>query len=241
MSRRLAFRCVISLVTLALPTIISAAPASALTPTDCAGTAKNSTIPNSLNVPSGATCTLLGVTVNGSVFTQPGSQLFMSGTTVFGNVTVNGGTIQMHSGSFDANNNFDPRPRTHVYGTVSVSNAHGFGTAYGALVCGTDISGSVAISGESGPFGQIFVSNFGCGEPDSGNRIGGTLAVVNNQIGFIYLAGTSALSVTLVNNQGYSAIQNNTVTTSLLCTGNVPTPVGFGNTAGAKLGQCATL
>jgi hypothetical protein len=80
--------------------------------------------------------------------------------------------------------------------------------------------------------------------PNSGNMvnvISGNLTYAANS-GMLYVCQASVSgNVTVSNNTGRTDLNNINTTKNLSCGGNEPAPVGSGNTARQKTGQCASL
>ncbi|MFP5318394.1 MAG: hypothetical protein ACLGI2_08870 [Acidimicrobiia bacterium] len=92
------------------------------------------------------------------------------------------------------------------------------------FLCGSSIGGDLVVQ-NSPSFGSINIGGPRC--PNSlGNTIGGDVIDVNNRTGA---------------NEPSHAVFNNRINGVLQCSGNVPPPVGSGNQATLKTGQCAAL
>jgi hypothetical protein len=196
------------------PWLLTAPPAFAAT--DCVGTHAGETFPNGLNVPSGRLCTLQGSTVIGDATVQPDAALVISlGSRVTGDVRGFRAAVQVVTGSV-------------VEGDVSALNPKEFGTPTGTItqiaICGSTVGGSITVTGATGA-GPLLVGGQACQFFGGGSAVGGNLLLLGNH-------PTGA---------GPIAVSNNRVSGILTCRSNDPAPVGAGNVARVKTGQCASL
>lgn len=187
--------------------------------TTCVGTHVGETFTGDVVVPSGQRCTLRGSTVNGNLTASAGSFLLVTGSTVTGNVVADGAAVQTNGAAGPV----------RIGGNVSITHAKEFQTsptsfAVQVVLCATDIGGSLVVEGASGR-GPI-----GVGGPFCTGAIGGP-----NHIGGTFLLDQNAPV------GGPIDVSGNTVGSALACFANTPAPSGSGNTAAAKLGQCASL
>jgi hypothetical protein len=128
-------------------------------------------------VPEEATCFLSNVTVNGNIEQQSGSILQLSGgVTVNGNISSNGGAI---TGVIVSNG-----PNVIAGSVDIVSNTTN------VVICGSQIIGNVTISNTiPGPgFITIGAALF-CGLPPTGNMIGGSVSITNNDASILSVEG----------------------------------------------------
>ncbi|MBV8162563.1 MAG: hypothetical protein JO265_16720 [Acidimicrobiia bacterium] len=187
--------------------------------TTCNGTVgpptiMNTTIYDSVFVPSGGFCLLQNVKVYGGVTASPGSELDVQNSVVYGNVSGQGGLVQVYG------------PGTsQVYGSVSATSPqteNGNGGSF--ALCGTKVGGGVSVTGIPTP-------------TSNGYPVGG----MTPRITCVGFGGGNQISgtVNISNNNAAGDISNNTISGSLNCSGNVPPPTGGSNTAPSKTGQCA--
>jgi len=159
-------------------------------------------------------------------------------TTVRGNVTVRSAEI----GDFMCGNTFGAN--VEIYDSRSAADE--FFTFAFELV-DNDVAGSVIVKNNVGP---LVVDD---------NRIGANLQVSNNNVGFAaaypdegclqstpsdngeILRNVVAGNVQITKNLGEIEITLNSITGSLQCSNNSPPPVGGGNIAAQKQGQCRGL
>lgn len=179
------------------------------------------TIDGDLVVPSGAFCDLNGTHVTGDATVKAGppepsnfpTSLLTDGATIDGDVNV------QHNAQFAAfaasTIGGDVSCHRCEVGDVQSSTVEGDlvdnGVSEGAFIRNSSISGNLTILN-----GTDF---FGTGFHIDGNTIGENL-VFNR-------------------NTGVSDIFGNTIAENLICNHNTPPPIGGGNTARHKRGQCA--
>jgi hypothetical protein len=76
----------------------------------------------------------------------------------------------------------------------------------------------------------------------AGNLVGGNITVVGTRVGPSNVVdNTVGGNLQYFNNNGVSNISGNNVGGDLQCSENTPPPIGGGNTASSKEGQCAAL
>jgi len=137
--------------------------------------------------------------------------------------------------------------------TLSVSSPAKF-TVNGSLVAVNAASISIipAPIGTANIMGSVSASDtLGAGIVMQYLFIGGTLSVVNSNVGIIDLSANNVAGNAVVKTNATSKdlvhsdlIQDNTIGGSLVCAGNMPPPVDLGapNTVGGnKVGQCSGL
>lgn len=193
----------------------------------------------SLTIPAGEEICIQGGGVqNGNITIQSGGRLDLLGGTINGGVTVqNGGAVNVQSGS--------------INGSLTASGANLFS------LCGASISGSVSASSSS-----AFVL-IGDGADDgspscTGNTIKGGVTLTANSAGAEIGANTISGSVTMTGTTGavyggsgdYAGnpstapeIEKNSITGSLSCSSNSPSPTDDGlpnAVGGGRSGQCAS-
>lgn len=171
--------------------------------------------------------------VNGSAgnVLVPSGQAYCITGTINGNVTVaNGGSLFMNGAT--------------VSGALNSSGARNI------AVCDSSISGSATIAnatgfvlvGDGGEDGcdpnslkNLSLSGNLAGLEVSGNTVSASVTATNNQV--------AAGSRDETNQPAVIIIEGNSITTSLMCTGNNPPPdnEGTANTAGSKAGQCLSI
>lgn len=222
-------------------------------------------------VPTGATCVLIGVTVQGNVLAKPASELEIDESTVGGGLKAEtdagvfgfGTTV---AGSWICDGCFfDDLFSVNVGGDISVKGAE-----LGNFMCDVTVGGNLTITesigGDGFPFeidnagvdGNLaFTRNEGPASITN-SGIGGSLQFSNNDVNGVADAvacdgpSGSITDGTLVGNEvggniqvtrntGQLTIADNHADGSLQCSGNTPPPVGGGNTASSKQGQCRTL
>ncbi len=124
------------------------------------------------------------------------------------------------------------RNATLVANTIRVKGnvqSEGFKRVY--LRQGSIVGGSVQLeNGLRGGTGQVLNS-----------RINGDLQYFSNQARMVARGSTILANFQANQNTGGLAIQNNRISENLQCQANNPAPVGSGNTAGDKEGQCARV
>lgn len=179
--------------------------------TTCTGTVANIAT-DAVDVPSGARCTILGGRVGGDVTVHPGSAFIANGTRISGQLSAYQATVQL--------------TRVFVGGSVDLAQPVDFETSEGnflikVVACGSTVNGDFSVQGAPG-FGSIRLGGSVCGSAD-GNTIGGNLVDSNNQ--------TSPVN----------EVAGNHIGGFLVCQGNSPAPIGGGNVAGVKVGQCSGL
>lgn len=185
----------------------------------CTGTIPSgTTVSGSLQVPSGANCSLAGVTVTGDVIVNPNGAVLLRGTSIGGSLV---GSNARALDSFGGNK---------VTGSVSFTGTTGTPATAPALVAGDAcdwidgiaIGGSLTIanSSASAPWCQ--------GAPSSmaSASITGNPAFVN-----VPSSDTVRSSLTVTSNTGGGRVMNNTVGGSFTCNNN-PKFTSTGNSVG---------
>lgn len=176
------------------------------------------TIAGNLVVPAGGICVLDGTTVTGNVLVEEDALLLTKGgTTIFGSVRADGALSVSIAGG------------TVVNGGIEVTNAQPFFVAL--AVTDSRVGGSVRLTGNDVVL--LLVAR---------SEIGGNLIITDNVAqAFVIEDNTVGGNLFFDGNAGPSDISNNVIRGLLRCTGNAPDPIGGGNTAAVKLGQCAAL
>ena len=108
---------------------------------------------DSVNVPAGATCTLMGTIMNGSVEVRSGAQLTASNVTITGNLLSDGAAALRLNGS------------SQVGGAIQIQRGAG------AEISGARVTGNLQIDAMAGPVVA------------TGNAVGGSLQAVGNRGG----------------------------------------------------------
>jgi hypothetical protein len=167
---------------------------------------------DAIEVPSGARCFLLGGTVNGDVNVEAGSAFIANGSRIGGDVSSYQATVQL--------------TRVFIGGNVNLTQPVDFQTPQGdllikAIACGSTVNGNFSVQGAPG-FGSIRIGGSVCGSAD-GNTVGGSLIDSGNQA------------------SPANEVVGNHVGGYLVCQGDSPAPIGGGNVAPVKVGQCENL
>ena len=155
-------------------------------------------------------------TVTSNLDVPAGATCRLFGVEVHGNVTVEG-TLVSFSAKFDKNVSV-------IGGTIAIVNGNGEDSA---------LLGNLTITGSTLP-GGIFC-------PNSTNVIGGNLTVAGNSGGFYVCSANVGGNVTVSSNTGRIDLNGIHAGKNLSCDGNDPAPIGTGNQATHKNGQCAGL
>ena len=169
---------------------------------------------------------LNGVTVNGNFTAPTTAPCTLTDTTVKGNVTVGpGSSLTLNGGSVNGNVQdqgggpltIAPDAAGHptsVSGNVQIQNA----SAGPNVICGAQIGGNLQVQNDTSPtwIGKTATCT-------TGNTVKGNVQVQNNNV-----AGGPAATIT-----------GNTISGNLQCNNNSQAPVGSGNTAKSKQGQCS--
>jgi len=190
--------------------LASSAPAVAA-PTTCTGYVQDMTIAANLDVPAGATCTLVGSVVNGNV-TVEGTMLSY-GTRFDKNVTVTGGVITIANGN---------GLTSALAGNLTITGS----TAMNYIGCPNKsniIQGNLTFTGNSG---RLYVCEA---------TVQGSVTVNDNLRVNIDWQGATAADLNRM-----TVGKNLTCSGNLQSGGPVPVS-GGNNTATNKLGQCAGL
>jgi hypothetical protein len=235
-------------------TVFAATPAQAVN--NCpGGTINATTVSGNVVIPGGVTCLITDSTITGTVSVQPNGGLHTIFSTVKGSVTAN------HPNEFELFGS--------TTGPVTI-NGSGNAPANEFAVCGSLISGAfqansiasvveeLKLGDEDGEIceggsGRVdvtgavsFVNNateIGLEAPEGQfSAYGGSISASGNtgEVGVIraHFAGGGSFT----NNSGSETkLEDNVFKGTLSCSGNNPAPVGSGNTAAAKTGQCAAL
>jgi hypothetical protein len=169
-----------------------------------------------LVVPTNELCILQGSTVIGDAIVSPDAALVVSlGSHVTGDVRAFRGAVQVVTGST-------------VDGSVLALSPREYGLPVGVVnqvaICGSTIRGGVTVSGATGA-GPLLVGGQLCQFFGGGNVIGGNVLLVGNH----------------PTGEGPIAVVDNRIGGVLTCRSNDPAPVGSGNVARFKTGQCASL
>jgi hypothetical protein len=208
-----------------------------------------SNVNGNVDVPPNGVCHIHGFTISGSIFVGQNAKLFTrGGTIVHGNVSAT------------QSQQVNIEDHTQIDGTLMASGGGGFG----GFACGSTIgrvllqnltSGTWVIGQPTSapPDGYVYQSadpDLNCTTP---NAIPGNVILSNNNVGRLKLAAnTNIKTASLSNNTTFFEsikVESNTLSGSLLCSGNVwtngspaITNEGLANTvAGTKSGQCASL
>ena len=180
------------------------------------------TIDANIVVPAGAFCQLNGTHVTGDATAKAGppepsnpTGLNSEGATIDGNVDVQqNAQFAAFAGSTVGGNVGCHRCEVaDVQDSTVKGNQEDNGVSEGAFISNSHINGNLHI--------QHGTDFFGSGFHIDGNTIG-------DNLGFNQNTGTSDISA-------------NTIGGNLHCNGNTPPPLGGGNTAQQKTGQCAAL
>jgi Bacterial lectin len=234
----------------------AALPASALNGRNCNGV-YTGTYTGNLAVSNGQSCTFTNGGVTGNLTQTGGAVVLLNTSFVNGNLQMKGGNLSISNttvgGDLHINRGgpFSIGPAVSIGGSLQIQNLPASaGTT--DQVCGVSVKGNLVLL-NSGTATQI---GTGCG----GNSVGGDLGVKNNtaptQIYFNMVGGNltdqnnTALTqiysntvngnLTDQNNTAGSQVFSNVVTKKLRCQGDTGI-TGGGNTAGSKLGQCASF
>lgn len=182
-------------------------------------TISDTTINGNVFVPSnvvfsfGRGCTLTNVLVNGVVTIAPGGELDADQTTIKGGLTAND--------AFDMD-----LFEVTVYGPTKLTGGNADSTFdEGTFVGSVTIQDTVFTPDRSLDF--------------SGNRVDGSVRLVNNATPLAVEDNNISGSLTVTGNHGGASIAGNTIRALLSCSGNAPPFTGSGNTAASKTGQCA--
>jgi hypothetical protein len=173
-----------------------------------------------IRVPAGAFCDLNGTHVTGHATVSPGQDLNPAGLALDLGAVIDGSVKVSHNAEFVAFNS------SAVGGDVLCNRCH-FADVHDSTVHGDLISNGLT----QGAFEQ-------------NSQFRGNLVIRNSSdggFGFTISSNTVGDNLSFNNNTGASSITNNTVGERLECNGNTPPPVGGGNTAQQKTGQCALL
>jgi hypothetical protein len=186
---------------------------------NCTSSINNTTVNDSVFVPSGATCVIFNSTVNGNVIVGTGASITLVGATVTGTF-VSSGAHDIRMGNCSEFGCAVPRP-TLIKGSVLIQGTTGvpFFPTKNVICDATFTGGNVVLQSNRAPFAigtdpQCFAGG--------GDRVGANLVLSNN-----------TAPITLAGNQ---------ISGLLECVGNSPAPVnGGGNVAAGKGGQCAAF
>jgi hypothetical protein len=155
----------------------------------------------------------LGATTVDNLRVPSGASCTLNGTTVKGTIKVERGA------------------KLFAYGVRVVGNIQSEGFQSVFIKEGSKVGGSVQLeNGKSGGVGNV-----------TATRINGDLQFFSNKARMVARGNTILANLQAVSNTGGLVIQNNRIAQSLQCKQNNPPPVGGGNTAGDKEGQCARL
>jgi hypothetical protein len=193
-----------------------AGAADPVEPTFCEGTIANQVIDGDVFVPYTTSCTLQNVIVRGSVIAEVDAEVVtLDRTAVTGDVVSQGHRLVLD--------------RAAVNGAVS----------------GTEARDGVSIT-RSVVRGNLRTNNvetaLTIGSPTDatrGNVIGGMLTVSGTFGEGTVARNAVAGDLVVRDNFAQVAVRRNVVRGALGCTGNDPAPVGSGNVAASKTGQCA--
>ena len=240
-------RIIVSMIAAVAVVGLTQTPTQAVEATECTTTLTGGTY-DRLVVPEGATCTLEDVTVNGNVRVLSTGALFTYDSTINGSVRGDGArTVRL----------FD----TDIVGTGTSGNVNLTGTLgriiIGNLGCKIDpaVGNNITLIDNLGGIGicQMTVGetitlqgndkNIGVFHNTTGNSLiiqgntGDFTRVRANDVG---LSGGG--SIIVQDNESQVRLRNNHSANSFNCSGNVPDPTGYGNTADNSMnGQCASL
>ncbi|HSL00178.1 MAG TPA: hypothetical protein VK869_07555 [Rubrobacteraceae bacterium] len=155
----------------------------------------------------------IGATTVDNLLVPQGATCTLNGTRVKGTVKVANGAKLFASG-------------IRVVGNVQ---SEGFQVV--VLKAGSRIGGNVQLeNGRSGGNGKVVAS-----------RINGDLQIESNKAKMVSRGSTILANLQAFQNTGGVVLKNNTIAENLQCKQNNPAPVGGGNKAGDKEGQCRTL
>jgi hypothetical protein len=181
------------------------------------------------------------VTVDGNIVVPAGTFCFLNGTHVTGNATVKAGPPEPYPPT-----GLNTQGAT-IDGSVRVQQnaqfaAFASSTIGGNLLCDrcevADVQDSVVKGSQedNGVSEGAFIRN---------SHIGGNLNIHGGTdffaTGFHIDGNTIGENLAFNRNSGASDISANAIAENLVCNGNMPPPVGAGNTAEHKQGQCALL
>lgn len=202
----------------ALSAVPGAGAADPVGPTVCDGTLSNVVVRGDVYVPYGADCTLKNAIVRGSLTAELDAEsVTLDRTAVTGSVVSESQRVVLRAAA--------------VNGDVTASEVRS----------GLSVTRSVV----RGDFSVFNVeTSFAIGDASDaaqGNVVGGNLSVGN-----VFAAGTIgrnavAGGLALRTSGAEVAVRRNVVGGTLDCSDNEPAPVGGGNLASAKTGQCAAF
>jgi|GEM_PF-5446051 len=226
------------------PLAVAAAPAALAVGAPCP--TKGTIIDGDLEVDDvGEGCFLDTVTINGNLTVSRGAFADLEFSRVKGGVMVvgNGSLVVGHSALgrnlVARQSSFVDLFSSQVHGNVSSTGSRS-GTS---LVCDSFITGSLTDKGVTDPSFPTTIGSSGTGLRCGRNVILGDFVfsdnrseavVQNNRVDGRLLVARNA-------SPGASRLSHNSVGGTLKCWGNTPAPVGGGNTASVKVGQCADL
>jgi hypothetical protein len=160
----------------------------------------------------------------GPVTVNAGDSVLITGARVVGPVTVNpGGALTVVNSSITRG---------------IVANAPGYFSLCGSAISGPSPAPALNVSSAPVPI-RIGDPATGCAR----NRFAGQVSLTSN-LAVIFGANEVSHNATIdTNGPGNTIVKANTVFGTLACTGNTPAPTNDGqpNTAGSKVGQCASL
>jgi len=198
-------------------------------PESCRGTLGAVTV-EQVNVPSGATCVLDGTRVRGNVFVRRGATLEAYGARIDGNIQAEDAQeVRTAAGTF-------------VDGNIQVKRR-----AF-TLIEDTTVEGDVQVE-EWGAtleaWRNVIGGNLQFKKADAATvletRIDGDLQLEENAGRLTATANRVRGNLQVSKNRGGVSLVDNRVSQALQCKENSPAPVGGGNVAGEKEGQCRGL
>lgn len=146
--------------------------------------------------------------------------LVPKGATCTLNATKVEGTVKVANGA-----------RLYASGIRVVGNVQSEGFRVVVLEAGSRIGGNVQLeNGQRGGNGKVVSS-----------RINGDLQFESNKAKMVSQGSTILANLQAFQNTGGVVLKNNTIAENLQCKENNPAPVGGGNKAGDKEGQCRKL
>lgn len=202
----------------ALSVVPGAGAADAPAPTVCDGTLSNVVIQGDVFVPYTTSCTLRNVVVRGDVVAEVDAEVVtLDRTAVTGDVTSQAHRLVLDTAA--------------INGGVSATEARD-----GVVVTRSVVRGDLRTNNvETG------LTIGSATDPTRGNVVGGTLTVSGTYAAGLVARNAVAGDLVVRDNAAEVTLRRNVVRGALTCAGNDPAPLGGGNVAGAKTGQCAAL
>lgn len=202
----------------ALALVPGAGAADAPEPTVCDGTLSNVVIDGDVFVPYTTSCTLRNVVVRGDVVAEVDAEVVtLDHTAVTGDVASQAHRLVLDTAA--------------VNGAVSATEARD-----GVAVTRSVVRGDLRTNNVES---ALVIGS--ATDATRGNVVGGTLTVSGTYAAGILARNAVAGDVVVRDNAAAVTVRRNVVRGTLSCAGNDPAPLGGGNVAGAKTGQCAAL